>query len=66
MSFGAMLKRLREERGLTQEALAKKARVHRVYVAQLETGAKDNPSLAVAQRIARALGVAVTDLLKGR
>lgn len=43
--------------------LAKKADVTDAYIAQLETGKKTNPSLEVLKRLARALGVPVTDLL---
>jgi transcriptional regulator with XRE-family HTH domain len=56
------IKRLREDRNLTQAALASKAKVHRVYVAQIEARTK-TPSLAVLERIAKALGVPVTELL---
>ncbi len=36
--------------------------IHRVYLAQLEVGVKKNSSLAVVQRLARALGVDLADL----
>ena len=57
-----MLKTLREDKGLTQEELAKKARLTKPYISQLETGARKNPSLPALQRIARALGVPVAKL----
>jgi transcriptional regulator with XRE-family HTH domain len=57
------VKRLREKKGLTQEALAKAAGVHRVYVAQIETRVKV-PSLATLEKLARALGVKVGRLLE--
>ncbi|HEV8309207.1 MAG TPA: helix-turn-helix transcriptional regulator [Methylomirabilota bacterium] len=57
------LKRLREEKHLSQEALAKKARVTREYVNKLEAG-KHDPTLGVLQRLAKALGVPVTELLE--
>jgi transcriptional regulator with XRE-family HTH domain len=56
------LKRLRQERGLTQEQLAKKVRVHRVYIAQMEAETK-TPSLATLTRLAKALDVTIADLL---
>ena len=49
---------------MSQRELAAKAAVTQGYVAQLEQGLKKNPSLAVLQRIAKALGVPVSDLLK--
>jgi transcriptional regulator with XRE-family HTH domain len=48
---------------MTQQALAKRAKVARSYLAKLEAGHSKNPSLAVLQRLAKALGVPVTDLL---
>ena len=48
---------------MTQRDLAKRAGVTPEYVAQLEMGLKKHPSLAVLRRIAKALGVPVTELL---
>jgi transcriptional regulator with XRE-family HTH domain len=61
--IGRMLKTLREERGLTQRDLAGRAKVTGAYIAMLEAGKKKNPSLAVLQRLAKALGVPVAELL---
>lgn len=58
-----MLKTLREDKGLTQTVLAKKAKVSQPYIAKLEVGAKANPSLTALRRIAKALGVPITKLL---
>ncbi len=58
-----MLKRLRNKRGLTQEALARKVGVHRVYIAKLEARTR-TPSLGMLERLAKALGVKVTELLR--
>ena len=57
------LKRLRVAKDWSQGQVAKKAKVTRVYVAQLEAGAK-SPTVRVLQRLARALGVPVTTLLE--
>ena len=62
--LGRVLKELRETRGLTQDQLAKKAKVARPYITMLEGGVKRNPSLAALRRIAKALKVEVGDLLK--
>jgi transcriptional regulator with XRE-family HTH domain len=62
MSLAMRLKRLRAERGMTQEQLARKARVSLGYVARLEIGRHD-PKLSTLRRLARALGVPVTELL---
>ena len=50
--------------GLTREQLAKKAMVTTAYVSMMEAGKRKNPSLAILQRLARALGVSVSELLK--
>ena len=57
------LRRIREKRGLTQEALAEKANMHRVYVAQIEAGTKI-PSIPALQKLAKALKVKVSRLLE--
>jgi transcriptional regulator with XRE-family HTH domain len=59
-----VLKRMRKEQELSQRALAKKAKTTGAYIAMLETGRKRNPSLAVLQRLAKALGVPVAELLE--
>jgi transcriptional regulator with XRE-family HTH domain len=68
MSFPAELRRviqrLREGKGFTQRDLAAKAKVTPGYIAQLEMGLKKNPSLPVLKRLAKALGVPVTELLE--
>ncbi len=56
------LKKLREAKGLSQYALANKAKISRVYVAKLETGRSD-PTVGMLTRLAKALGVPVTELL---
>jgi XRE family transcriptional regulator of biofilm formation len=58
-----VIRRLRETKGITQRELAAKAQVTGAYVAQLETGVKKNPSLDVLKRLAKVLGVPVTELL---
>jgi transcriptional regulator with XRE-family HTH domain len=58
-----VLKKARHRRKLTQAALAKKVGVHTVTIARLESGAR-NPSMALLQRLAKALGVPVTALLE--
>ena len=57
------LKRLRAARGLSQEALAKKAHVSRGYLARIELGRHD-PTLSVLRRLAKGLRVSVGELVK--
>ncbi len=56
------LKRLRTERGLSQERMAELADFHRTYVSQLER-CVTNISIDGLERIAQALEVDVVDLL---
>ena len=49
---------------MAQAELARKAELTESYVSQLLKGKRKNPSLAVLKRLARALGVPVTELLE--
>ncbi|RZL04147.1 MAG: XRE family transcriptional regulator [Rubrivivax sp.] len=55
--------RLRQELGLSQEALAFEAGLHRTFVAHVERQAR-NISLDNIERLATALGVSVSRLLE--
>jgi transcriptional regulator with XRE-family HTH domain len=57
------IRRLRMERGLSQQALATKEKISRGYLARLEAAEQD-PTLGVLERLAKALGVPVTALLE--
>ncbi len=57
------IKRLRAQRGATQEELAKKTGLTRVHIARLEAGQHD-PTLSTLQKLAKALKVKLPDLLK--
>ena len=63
MVFAANVRRLRSERGLSQEELAEAAGVHRTYIGMLERGEK-NVTIYNIERIARALSVEPFVLLK--
>jgi transcriptional regulator with XRE-family HTH domain len=54
---------LRQQRGMSQEALGAKAKVNRVTVARLEA-ALHPPNIETLDRIARALGVMLADLVQ--
>lgn len=56
------IKAAREARGWTRAYLADTAGVSKSYVSRLEAGAYPRPSLDRISRIARALGMRVTDL----
>lgn len=56
------MKRLRKDRGWSQEALAAECGLDRTYVSGLERQVK-NPTITVVQRVAEALGCSMGDLL---
>ena len=60
--FAANLRRLRHEKGLSQDDLAYEAEVRRSYLSQLEKGAF-YASLKIIGRLAEALGVEPAELL---
>jgi transcriptional regulator with XRE-family HTH domain len=57
------LRRLREGLGLSQEALADRASLHRTYVGSVERGER-NISIDNIERLAHALGVSAASLLE--
>jgi transcriptional regulator with XRE-family HTH domain len=59
--LGEAIKQLREDRGLSQEALALAAGVHQTWMSRLESGTL-NPSWGMVSRVAVALGVEVSDV----
>jgi transcriptional regulator with XRE-family HTH domain len=62
--LGAVVRRLRRREGLTQVRLAQRAGIDQGYLSQLESGKRANPSAVIVKRLARALGVRVTELLE--
>ncbi|MDI9597568.1 MAG: helix-turn-helix transcriptional regulator [Atribacterota bacterium] len=54
------IKYFRQERNLTQEALALAAGLHRAYIGQIERGEK-NIGLSNLEKISKALGVSIKD-----
>ena len=60
-SFGRRIRILRRRAGLSQEQLALKCGLDRTYVGGVERGER-NISIVNIEKIARALGVSLTDL----
>lgn len=61
--FASNLRRLRLNKGLSQEALAERAGLHRTYVGSVERGER-NISIDNMDRLARALDVELIELIK--
>jgi len=61
--FAANLRRLRHEKGFSQEVLADLADVNRTYVSKLETGAT-YVGLEIIAKLADVLGTEPAELLK--
>lgn len=59
--FGRQIKKLRQRQGLSQEALAYEAGIHRTYIGSIERGER-NPSLNNIYRIAKVLKVSLPRL----
>ncbi len=62
LRVGENVRRLREARGLSQEALAYEAGLHRTYVSGVERGVR-NPTITVLEKIARGLKAELAELV---
>lgn len=62
-TFATNLKRLRHDRGLSQEELAHRADIDRTYVSSLERSVYA-AGIDVVDRIAKVLGVEAADMLR--
>lgn len=63
-TIGANIKRLRTRQGLSQDDLAKKAELKYSTLAKIEGDFVKKPGVQLMAKIAKALGVAIEDLLK--
>ncbi len=62
--FAANVRRLRAEKGLTQDALAQGASMDPAEIRRIESGRRD-PGVRVLSRVATGLGVKPAELLDG-
>jgi transcriptional regulator with XRE-family HTH domain len=60
-ALGNAIKRLREERGMSQEELGHAAEIHPTWISHIESG-RNNPAWGSVKRIAAALGVKVSEV----
>jgi len=63
-ALGLNLRRIREEKGLTQERLGERSDLDPTYISGIERGVR-NPSLLSMVRIAKALRVTTPQLCEG-
>lgn len=61
-ALGAAVRQLREERGLSQEALGHAAGVHRNWIGGIERGER-NPTFTSIVKVAAALNVTAAELV---
>ncbi len=64
VKFGKKIREARAERGLSQEALADIANVHRTYIGMVERAEK-NITLLNIQKLAKALKINIRELFDG-
>jgi len=62
-NFGDAVRRIRKDRGISQEVLADMCELHRTYLSDVELG-KRNISLENIDKIACALGMTVSELFQ--
>jgi transcriptional regulator with XRE-family HTH domain len=62
--FAANLRRLRRQRGLSQERLAHNADLNMTHVAKIERGERE-PGVRTVSKLAKALGVSAAELFDG-
>ncbi len=60
--FGALVRRLRLQRGLSQERFGEVSGLHRTYIGMVERG-ETNVTLATAYKLAEALGLGLSSIL---
>ena len=65
MAFKDNLLRLRNEKGLSLEELARQTGLSKTYLWQLEAKEGKNPSIETVQKISDALGVTIAQLVHG-
>jgi transcriptional regulator with XRE-family HTH domain len=58
------IKKLRKQRGLSQDKLSKLADISHNTIIKIESGAIQSPTMDTASKIAKALGVKIDELMK--
>ena len=63
-SYGSVIRRARQERGLSLVELADKAGTNKGYISGIETESVSPPAPRLSMRLAKALGLDPKDLLR--
>lgn len=62
--IGRNIKRIRQEKGISQDRLSKRADLALNTIVNIESGKSPNPTIETLQKIANALEVSIEDLIK--
>ncbi len=63
VSIGERIKSTRQKQQLTLNGLARKSRVSKAYLSQLESGQFSNPSSEVLRKLSKTLGISIDSLV---
>jgi len=64
--IGEKIRRIRQQKKMSQDRLSKKADLALNTIVKIETGESPNPTLDTLQKIAKALDVSLDQLLKNK
>jgi transcriptional regulator with XRE-family HTH domain len=59
--FGKNVKKVREQKGWSQDRLSEETGLHRTYISGIERGVR-NPTIEIVQQLSTALSVEIQDL----
>jgi len=63
-TIGKTIRKYRQEKKMSQEALARAASLSLPTIVKIESGDTPNPTIDTIKKIAAALGVSIDDLMK--
>lgn len=63
-NIGEKIKKVRNDKGLTQEELAQKANISYITLVKIEQGKVENPTMKTLQKIAKALEISLDEIVK--
>lgn len=63
IKLGKRIRKIRKEKGISQEELADKAKIHRTYMGKIERG-ESNAPIYTLYKISKALSIHIFDLFK--